>query len=178
MTQLILETLPIVVLMFHALLVVVLAALIFRRSWGGKLASWVGKHGVVLGLLVSLSAVLGSLFYSSIAGYAPCVLCWWQRVFLFPLVIIFAVAMIKKIYSAYLFAVPMAVIGGLIALYHAQSNLGGASVLPCTATGAECSKLYVMAFGYITIPTMSLTIAIAILLLAWAKKIYDNNSHA
>lgn len=176
--------LPYAVLVFHVVFVVLLLALVFRNSglpvpvrWaGGKgLADWSGRYAVALAFLVALAAIAGSLFYSEIVGFEPCVLCWWQRIFLYPLAIIFGVAIWKKSTSAFLYAVPFALLATIVAAYHAYVNLGGASLLPCTALDAACSKIYVMVFGYITIPMMSLTIALSILLLAWANKIYGKD---
>lgn len=137
---------------------------------------FLGKNAMVLALLVSLTAIVGSLFYSEVIGYEPCVLCWWQRVFLYPLVIIFGMAIWKKLSSAFLYSVPFVILGGIVAAYQSYISLGGYSVLPCTAVGSACAKVYVMSFGYITIPLMSLTIAFYILLLAWVHKIYKNES--
>lgn len=134
-----------------------------------------GKHAILLACLTALVAIIGSLFYSEIMGFEPCSLCWWQRVFLYPLAIIFWVALWKKAESAFLYALPFALASALLAAYQSYISLGGTSILPCTALGGACSKIYVMAFGYITIPMMSLTVSLYILLLAWADKIYGKN---
>src|SRR3989338_7191437 len=158
--------LPYLALFSHVVLVVLFLALVFRRSWGAEPQMFIGKHATLLAFLVSLAAVIGSLFYSEIIGFEPCVLCWWQRVFLYPLVIIFGMAIWKKAPRAFLYAVPLTLLGALVASYHSYVSLGGASLLPCTAVGEACSKVYVMAFGYVTLPFMGLTVALYILLLA------------
>ena len=169
--------LPYLALFSHVALVVLFLALVFRRSWGAGPQVFMGKHATTLAFLVSLAAVIGSLYYSEIAGFEPCVLCWWQRVFLYPLVIIFGMALWKKTASAFLYAVPLVLGAALIAAYQSYVYLGGASLLSCTALDGACSKIYVMAFGYITIPAMSLTVSLYILLLAWAHKIYEDENH-
>jgi len=175
MTALISAGLPYVVLFSHIVFVFLLFSLFFANAWGRNIAYWLGSHAIAFSFLVSLAAVLGSLFYSEIMGFEPCVLCWWQRVLLFPLVIIFGVALWKKNKSAFLYAVPLALAVALIAAYHSYTYLGGRSFLDCTALGGACSKIYVMAFGYITIPFMSLTVALYILLLAWARGTYEKD---
>lgn len=167
--------LPYLVIISHGVFVVLLLALIFRYSWGRALQIFLGKHAVLLACLVALAAVVGSLFYSEVVGYEPCPLCWWQRVFLYPMALIFWIALWKRTTSAFLYAVPFALAATLIAAYHSYIYFGGTSFLPCTALGGSCSKIYVMAFGYITIPMMSLTISLYILLLAWADKIYGKD---
>ncbi len=169
---------PVLVLVSHVILVIIFVSLIFIRGWGRRVVYFVGENAVRLGILVALSAVIGSLFYSNFAGFTPCVLCWWQRVFIFPILIILLVGFIKKNNSAFTFVVPLAFFAALVALYQSYVYLGGNSILPCTAEGGECSRIYVLAFGYITIPLMSLTVSLYILAIAWAKKIYENNSNA
>lgn len=169
---------PYLVLASHVLLAILFLALIFRNSWGREMAEFVGKHSIVLGLIVSLAAVGGSLFYSELVGYPPCVLCWWQRLFLYPQVILFVVALWWKDKGVYKYSAALALIAGIIALYHSYVYWGGESLLPCTALGGACSKIYVMAFGYITIPSMSLTIVLYLLLLAWANYLYTKNANS
>lgn len=160
-------------------LVVVFLAFLSRRTWGKGIIDQIGAHAVILGLLVSLVAVVGSLIYSNIIGYAPCELCWWQRICLYPLVLLFTVALYKRYREVYDYALPLAGLAGVIALYHAYIQLGGTtSILPCTASGAACTKVYVLSLGYVTIPTMSLTIALSIILLAFIKKSHDKNRNA
>ncbi|MDO8565331.1 MAG: disulfide bond formation protein B [bacterium] len=175
MSNLFAQALPFTVLLSHIVLVIVFLSIVFRKSWGREVTHWVGKNAVSLGLLVAVVAVGGSLFYSNIIGFPPCVLCWWQRIALYPMIVLFAVAFFKKHdRGVFSYAVPLATFAGILALYHSYVYWGGTSILPCTALGGACSKIYVYAFGYITIPTMSLTIALFILLLAWSNKIYQS----
>lgn len=173
MTDSIQQTIPYLVLISHVLLAILFISLLFRNP----LALWVGKNSILLGFLVALGAVAGSLFYSELVGFEPCVLCWWQRVLLYPLAILFGAALWKKKGDVFIYATPLALISLIISLYHQYVYMGGKSLLPCTALGGACAKIYVMAFGYITIPMMSLTVALFILLLAWTHRIYEN-SHA
>ncbi len=166
--------LPYGILVSHALFVVLLLALIFRNSWGHPLAQWVGKHSIVLGFVLGLSLIAGSLFYSEAVGFEPCVLCWWQRVCLYPQFVLFGIALCKRKNDVFLYSIPLVLISTVISLYHQYVYMGGHSLLPCTALGGACAKIYVMAFGYITIPMMSLTAAAFFLLLAWSHKIYEN----
>lgn len=81
--------------------------------------------------------------------------------------------------NVFVYAVPLTLLASIVAAYQSYVFLGGVSILPCTALEGACSKIYVMAFGYITIPFMGLTVALYILLLAWADKIFKNeNSNA
>ena len=168
----IIDILPIVTLFSHFLLVFLVVAMLNRNGWGRFVLVWINKHLINLTLLVSLSAVLGSLYYSNIVGFPPCSLCWWQRIFLFPIPIILIMGKIKSDIRVMDYVTPLAVMSAVLALYQSYVYLGGSSLLPCTAEVGDCSKIYVMAFGYITIPVMSLTISVYLVILSWFKKFY------
>lgn len=164
--------LPYGVVISHALLIILFLAVIFRKSWGKDIVNFVGRNAIITGLILALSAVMGSLFYSELVGYPPCVLCWWQRLFIYPQVLLFGIALWKRDRGVFAYSTALALMAGLLALYHSYVYWGGESLLPCTALGGACSKIYVMEFGYITIPTMSLTIVLYLFLLAWINRIY------
>lgn len=116
---------------------------------------------------VSLIATLGSLFYSEIVGYTPCELCWIQRIFMYPLVIIFGVALIKRELKIALPGFVMSLIGLAIAVYH--YSLQKVPALQGTAGfcgDIPCNLQYVNYFGFITIPFLSLTAFLIITVIA------------
>src|SRR3989344_3289261 len=96
MVDTIASLLPALALVSHVVFVALFVLFIFRESWGKKTVLFIGKHSLVLGFLVSLTAVAGSLFYSEIMGFEACILCWWQRIFIYPTVFIFAVALWRQ----------------------------------------------------------------------------------
>jgi disulfide bond formation protein DsbB len=157
---------------FLTLIADILAAALFlllvtplkRRGWGRALADFFGERAIFLSFLVAFAATFGSLFYSQIAGFPPCVLCWWQRIFLYPQTLLLFTAFIKKDENMRLHAMVLSGVGALIALYHTFIQFGGASLVPCSATGPSCTVLYFLEYGYITIPTMSLTAFVLLLL--------------
>ncbi|WP_199860700.1 disulfide oxidoreductase [Oceanobacillus damuensis] len=102
-------------------------------------------------------AMAGSLFYSEVMGYIPCELCWYQRILMYPLVVIYGVAAIKKEISIALPGLILSGIGMFVSIYHymlqkvpALQELGGS----CSG-GVPCNAVYVNAFGFITIPFMA-----------------------
>ncbi|MDB5194394.1 MAG: disulfide bond formation protein DsbB [Parcubacteria group bacterium] len=157
--------LPWLVLVSHCILAFLIAAFVFRRSWGREAIGWVRKHVLGLGLLVSLLAVGGSLFYSNVVGFVPCDLCWWQRIFIYPQLVLFLTALKFKDRGVFKYSWRLAVLGTIVSLYHSYVQVSGSSLLPCSAT-ASCTKVYVMAFNYVTIPSMALTVGVYFLLLA------------
>lgn len=120
--------------------------------------SYVHKFALELIFLTSLGAFVFSLWYSNAVGYPPCELCWIQRIFMYPQVLLSFLAIRKKDKSMIGYLLPMTILGALVALYHSLVHWGvGVGLLACTTTGAECAKVYVMEYGYITIPFMALS---------------------
>jgi disulfide bond formation protein DsbB len=107
-------------------------------------------------LIVSVSA-MGSLFFSYVMEFAPCVLCWYQRIFLFPLVIILAVGLFPFDKSVVQYALPLAIVGWLTAAYHNLLYVGiiPESIQPCSQ-GVSCTEEYIKLFGFLSIPMLSL----------------------
>ena len=106
----------------------------------------------------ALVATMGSLYFSEIMHLPPCVLCWYQRIALYPLVAILAVGILRKDKAVALYALPFALAGLSIAVYHnlLYWKILPESVAPCTL-GISCTTKFFEWFGFITIPLMSLT---------------------
>jgi disulfide bond formation protein DsbB len=136
-----------------------------RHGIGRDIVDFFGERALFLSFLVALMGTAGSLFYSDVAGFAPCVLCWWQRVFLYPQTILLFTAFLKKDENMRLHSLILSGIGMLFAIYHTFVQFGGESAFPCPAQGGpSCGTFYFLEYGYITVPTMSLTVFILILL--------------
>ncbi len=122
--------------------------------------TFIGKHGMLLAFIIALASTAGSLFYSQYVGFDPCELCWLQRIFMYPLVVLLGLALIKKDRNIVDYALSLSLIGFLIALYQnfMYFNNGGLNALCETfGIGVSCVKRYVFEFGYVTIPMMALT---------------------
>jgi disulfide bond formation protein DsbB len=131
---------------------------------------------IFLAFLVSLVATLGSLFFSEIMHFIPCSLCWYQRIFMYPLVLLFLINLLYPDDKIFKYSFPLVIIGLLISIYH---NLLIYKVIPenlspCVS-GIPCSVDYLNWFGFITIPLLSFfsyTI-ILILLILFKRKSVD-----
>jgi len=124
----------------------------------------------------SLLAVFGSLYFSEILHYPPCVLCWYQRIFMYPLAIIFPIAIYKKDKNIHLYVLPLIAIGTAIAVFHnlLYFNILPESAAPCIA-GVSCTTKFIEWFGFITIPFLSLCSflfvgACMLLFYSWGKR--------
>ena len=158
---------PVLTLVSHIVFVLIVLAVVLKVE---SVTSWIGKHAVVLGLLITLAAIAGSLYYSLDLGYTPCELCWWQRILIYPQLILFLTALKFKDKRVFAYSWRLTVLATLISLYQIYAQAGGKSLLACTSAGAACLKVYVHAFGYITIPMMSLTVCAYLLLLAYLHR--------
>ncbi len=107
--------------------------------------------------LVATISTLGSVFFSYVMEFAPCVLCWYQRIFLFPLVILLAVGLFPLDKNVAKYTLPLAIVGWLTALYHNLLYAGviPESIQPCTQ-GVSCTEEYIDLFGFLSIPMLSL----------------------
>jgi disulfide bond formation protein DsbB len=121
-------------------------------------------------LAQALLAMVGSLYFSEIELYAPCVLCWYQRVAIYPQAFLMAVALFQKDIKVWLYSLPLLVAGSIVALYHnwiyynANFFNPGSPAISCSANGgASCTERYVEYFGFVSIPLLSL-IALAIMI--------------
>lgn len=143
-----------------------------EELWKSRLIKFFSKKALYFSFLVALAATLGSLFYSEIAHFEPCKLCWFQRILMYPLVLLIAMAIHKRDKGISDYIIAMSVIGMVIAGYHYYLQRGGATILPCSAVGysVSCSQNFTMEFGYVTIPMMSLTAFILIMILMWIYK--------
>lgn len=118
---------------------------------------FIQKNAIPFSFVLSLVGTLGSLYFSEIQHFPPCTLCWYQRIFLFPLVFIFLVGIIRKDKNVPYYALPISIIGLITAIYHnlLYYNILPESIAPCT-TGVSCTTQFIEWFGFVTIPFLSL----------------------
>jgi len=124
------------------------------------------KYSIYLPYLVffvSLISTLLSLFFSEILKFTPCVLCWWQRIFMYPMVFISAVSIIRKQKDLHYYILPLSIIAFCIGLYQNLLiwKILPEQIAPCTA-GVSCIDQPITLFGFITIPLGS-TLAFAVI---------------
>ena len=106
--------------------------------------------------LVASVAVLGSLFFSEVMGHAPCVLCWYQRICMYPLVLVLPAGLFPFDRNIVRYALPLSLLGSLIAIFHLLLVAGyiPESIKPCVQ-GIPCTEVQAIWFGFVTIPLLS-----------------------
>jgi len=167
-------------ILLQIITVILFVNLILFKDFKNKFFKFFNENVLLLGFIAGLSSVVVSLFYSQIVGYPPCELCWVQRIFLYPQMILFGLGLYKKDWSIVDYSLIFAILGSLVSIYHTYIESGGSSSLSC-ATGAlaqssgqtSCVIRYVYEFGYITIPVMCLTLSLFIIAIILNKK-YSN----
>jgi disulfide bond formation protein DsbB len=130
-------------------------------AWTSLLLAW----------LLALGSSLGSLFFSEVMNLAPCVLCWYQRIFMFPLVFTLALSLFARDHQGVRYSLVIAAVGWLIALYHFLLYTGfiPKGLQPC-GPGLSCSDISFQLWGFMTIPLMSLIAFTALIALMFASK--------
>jgi len=132
-------------------------------AWSLTFAAW----------LVASVSMLGALFFGEVMQLPPCVLCWYQRIFMFPLVLILPIGLFPLDRKVVRYALPLAVLGWLFAAFHLLLVAGviPESIKPCTQ-GVPCSQTVIEWFGFVTIPLLSavaFSAVIALLVLTYSR---------
>lgn len=145
-----------------ALVVLLIAMVVVGRGKNKlfeKLLKFVDKWAFQFSLLISFSATLGSLLFSEVLLYEPCKLCWFQRIFMYPLVPMLALAIGNKDKKIAEYVLVLSSVGAMIATYHLalQFNPGLPTTCGVVGMSASCTTDFFKAFGYVTIPMMSLS---------------------
>ncbi len=121
-----------------------------------KLSEILEDYGGWLAFIVATTAMLGSLYYSEIAGFIPCRLCWYQRILMYPLVAVTFVGALRR--DDYLpgYVLPLSILGMGVSAYHYLMEKGFVPASTTCAVDVPCNITYVNYFGFITIAFMAL----------------------
>ena len=155
---------------------VVLSVLLWRRVrrllWGYEL--WAA-------FVVSSIATGGSLFFSEIAHYVPCELCWYQRICMYPLSLLTLFAAAHNDYRMPRYLIPFCLVGGGVSIYHllVENKVVGESQACFVSAPGGCGVKWINEFGYMTIPTLALSaFALLLVLFAFAASGSTREAHA
>jgi disulfide bond formation protein DsbB len=129
------------------------------RARSGPLARLrhdVGPVALPLAALVAATATAGSLYFSEVANFTPCPLCWYQRCAMYPLALILTVAAVRRDVAVRRYAIPLALLGAAVSIYHVQLERFPDQASLCTLDGPSCSAPPVEQFGFVTLAVMAL----------------------
>lgn len=111
---------------------------------------------LLLSWIAAIIATLGSLYFSEVKHFIPCTLCWYQRIFMYPLVIILGAAVYRNDKGIYKYVLPLSIVGMLISGYHTiLQKVPYIQQFEMCTTGVPCSKDYINWLGFITIPLLA-----------------------
>ena len=112
-----------------------------------------------LAFVVTAVATAGSLFFSEIANFVPCELCWFQRIFMYPLAIVTLLAAIANDHRVARYLLPLPLIGAGISVYHilVEERVVGQTTACLISAPGGCAVKWIDEFGYVTIPVLALT---------------------
>ena len=170
------EILELLTLVSGVILLFLIVDYILKKSKNRDLGGiWDGlsKNFILFAFIVALTSTLGSLYYSDILGYGPCVLCWWQRIFMYSQVLLFGVALAKSDRDVARYGFAFSLVGGILAVIHTylqRSTLSDTGFCEAVGYSVSCSQNFGVSYGYITIPVMALTAFILTAGLCWNSK--------
>lgn len=143
-----------------AVVVAAVTALVSRLRgatprWAGEVHAAVAPVALPLAWAVATTCTLGSLYMSEVAKFPPCILCWYQRIAMYPLVVILGVAALRRDRAVKWYVVPLALVGLGISIYHYLVERFPDSVSFSCSTDVPCSTVWVWEFHFLSIPAMA-----------------------
>ena len=145
--------------LFGILLLAVLLAALGSDEPLETIRDWRWGYELWAAFVVSAIATGGSLFFSEVAGFVPCELCWYQRICMYPLSILTLLAALRADYRVAKYLLPLPVVGAGISVYHLLVENGVVKQTQACLLSAPggCATKWINKFGYMTIPTLALT---------------------
>lgn len=137
-------------------------------------------YGLYFAWLVAVVAMAGSLYFSEVRHFVPCAFCWYQRILMYPLVLILGIAAYKQDKGAVIYSLPLSLLGIGFALYqYLDQKIPSFGAAATCKVGVPCSTVYINWLGFISIPFLSLTaftlVSALLILVATAKPDKANN---
>lgn len=123
-----------------------------------RISLWLNRNSLYIALLASLIALCGSLYFSEVRGYVPCVLCWYQRILMYPLAGVIAIGLLRRDRHLPYYVLPFSLLGLGVSTYHyllEKTDLFAGSSF--CAQGVLCTTQWINWFGFVTIPFLALT---------------------
>lgn len=150
------------------LVLFVLTVLVLFRRKDDTLRALLKEYGLHAAFIITFLTTLGSFAYSSLWELPPCPLCWYQRIFMFPLPIILLVALYRKDAGAWFYVRALALVGVIISAYQSvlQTGLFGQSLFCEPGSIESCSIPEIQVFGFVTIPLMAFVTFLAVFVLS------------
>lgn len=176
---------PVIVTTLGALALVATAAalglmiaLALPGTRGGLVRSLSGneRHPIVWAWVIAATAMGGSLYLSEIANLLPCSFCWYQRIAMYPLVLVLGIGILRGDAGVWRYALPLPVVGLGIALFHILIQWRPTLDVGACSSGAPCTARYVAVYGFVSIPTMAAAAFLLVIALMLLVRVLDRSS--
>lgn len=142
-----------------------------------KISNFIQVNAIYLILIQLFFALFGSLYFSDIAGFEPCVLCWWQRIFMYSQIPVILVALFKKEIDIYKYTLTLSILGIIVSIYHNLLYVGIIKNEDFCTGGISCTSKYVEYLGFITIPFLALMSFVIIITLSIISRNFIKNKN-
>jgi disulfide bond formation protein DsbB len=126
------------------------------RSWYEAIGAIIGPGAIGMAFVVAALATVGSLYFSEIAHFEPCRLCWYQRIAMYPLVVILGIAAVRRDDGVSIYARALAGIGVIISTYHLALEWIPSLDTGACGAGPSCSIVWFREFGFVSLPLLAL----------------------
>jgi disulfide bond formation protein DsbB len=114
------------------------------------------NKSLIFAWITAIIATLGSLFFSEVMHFVPCTLCWYQRILMYPLAILLAIALYRNDPAIYKYVLPFSTIGMIVSSYHyGLQKIPFLKKFEMCTSGVPCSGQYINWLGFITIPLLA-----------------------
>ncbi|MBH0160724.1 disulfide oxidoreductase [Fictibacillus sp. 26RED30] len=131
-----------------------------------------GNKPLLIAWLASIVSMVGSLFFSEVMKFVPCNFCWYQRILMYPLVILLGVAFYQQDHKVTRYVLPLSILGIIVSGYHyALQKIPALKAFEVCTSGVPCSGQYINWLGFITIPLLSFVgFTIITICMLWMRK--------
>lgn len=137
-----------------------------------KIIDFIQKNAIKLILVQLTLALFGSLYFSDVKGFEPCVLCWWQRIFMYSQIPVIIVALLKKEVDIYKYTLTLSILGIIVSIYHNLLYTGFIKNEDFCTGGISCTSKYIEYFGFVTIPFLALMSFVIVITLSIISRNY------
>lgn len=137
---------------------------------------FIKEYSAHIAWVIALASMIGSLYFSEVLNFAPCMLCWYQRIIIYPLVLLIPVGIMLKDKRLASYILPLTVVGLIVSIFQnlLYYKVIPEAIMPCV-DGVSCTTKYIDYFGFLTIPLLSLLslIAITVLMVIYKKQNHE-----
>ncbi|MBD7964027.1 disulfide oxidoreductase [Fictibacillus norfolkensis] len=131
-----------------------------------------GNKPLLIAWIASIVSMVGSLFFSEVMKFVPCNFCWYQRILMYPLVIVLGVAFYQQDHKVTRYVLPLSILGIIVSGYHyALQKIPALKAFEVCTSGVPCSGEYINWLGFITIPLLAFVgFTIITICMLWMRK--------